>query len=178
MILTSRPNSAIPSVRLAITILSKQLLLCCLLACWSCSGDQSSTPSAPNVMKAQLASGTYKVTSAANFPTQDEQQLYAITANLDRASNKLVLTLQDGSTRNLSFVPRGESQWQQDCAVMGGYALDEVADLNPVPLQLDSVNFSTPLVYAKCSSTRMILTTQLGAKADSSTPALIFDATN
>ena len=40
---------------------------------------------------------------------------------------------------------------------MSSRALDEVADLSPALLRLESLSFLTPLVYAKCTPTRMIL---------------------
>jgi len=106
----------------------------------------------------------------------DEQKILAITANLDRPSQQLVFTMQDGTKRTLSFTPRNESQWKGDCATMDGYVLDEVADLTPVSLQLESMTFSTPIASAKCSPNRMILSVTT-SESDSSSPVLVFDLT-
>jgi hypothetical protein len=40
---------------------------------------------------------------------------------------------------------------------MSSLALDEVADLSPAPLRLESLTFLTPIVSAKCTPSRMIL---------------------
>lgn len=141
----------------------------------SCSGSEDQNT--PKVTKAQLATGTYKVSYGFNYAPVDEQKILAITANLDRPSQQLVLTMQDGTKRTLSFTPRNESQWIGDCATMGSYVLDEVADLTPVSLQLESMTFNTPIAYAKCSPNRMILSNTT-SESDSSSPVLVFDLAN
>ena len=80
-----------------------------------------------------------------------------MTARLERATNQIAFTLANGAQQMLAFSPRPRSQWQPDCRTMSSRALDEVADLSPAPLQLESLSFVTPIVYAKCTSSRMIL---------------------
>ena len=104
-----------------------------------------------------LADGTYRVTFGQGYEAADEARLLAITARLDRATSQVVFTLADGSRQLLAFSPRPRSQWQPDCRTMSSFALDEVADLSPAPLRLESLSFLTPLVYAKCPPSRMIL---------------------
>jgi hypothetical protein len=146
-----------------------------ILSCKSDSTNQN-TPT-PRVTKAQLAGGTYKVSFGFDYAIADEQKILAITANLDRTSQQLVFTMKDGTKKTTSFTPRDESQWQGDCAAMGGsYVLDEVADLAPAPLQLESMTFDTPLVYAKCSPLRMILS--INTSESGTTPMLVFDLVN
>jgi hypothetical protein len=148
-------------------------LLCALLFSCSTGSDKNTLI----VTKAQLADGTYKVSYGFNYAAADEQKILAITANLDRTSNQLTFSMQDGTQKILSFTPRDESQWQGDCRTMGSYVLDEVADLAPAPLQLESMVFNTPLVYAKCGPNRMILSITT-SESDSSSPVLVFDLIN
>ena len=54
---------------------------------------------------------------------------------------------------------------------MGDFVKDETADVSPAPLRLESMTFATPLVYAKCGPTRMILSDSL----DEQGAFLIFD---
>ena len=139
----------------------------------SCS---SSSENAPMVTKAQLAAGIYKVSFGFNYAAADEQKILAITADLDRAGQQLVFTMQDGTKRTLVFTPRDESQWKPDCYTMSSHILCEAADLTPAPLQLESMTFDAPLVLAKCSPSRMILANTL--YEDPSLPSLIFDLSN
>ncbi len=104
-----------------------------------------------------LAEGTYRVSFGRGYQAADEARLLAVTARLDRATSQVVFTLADGSRQVLAFSPRPRSQWQPDCFTMSSHNLDEVADLSPAPLRLESLSFLTPLVYAKCTKTRMIL---------------------
>jgi hypothetical protein len=104
-----------------------------------------------------LAEGTYRVAFGQGYPAADEARLLAVTARLDRATNQVVFTLADGSQQVLALSPRPRSQWQPDCFTMSSHALDEVADLSPAPLRMESLTFLTPLVYAKCTPSRMIL---------------------
>ncbi len=106
---------------------------------------------------AELASGTYRATGAAGYAPADEAKVLAITAQLDRTAGQLVFTLADGSRKTLAFSPRPRDAWQPDCFTMTSHVLDEVADLSPAPLQLESLAFATPLVFAKCGPRRMIL---------------------
>ncbi len=150
-----------------------KILTSCLLCAFlfSCSTGSDHTLS---VTEAQLANGTYKVSYGFNYPAADEQKILAITANLDRTSNQLTFSMQDGTQKVLSFTSRDKSQWQGDCRTMGSYVLDEVADLAPAPLQLESMVFNIPLVFAKCGPNRMILSITT-SQIDSSAPVLIFD---
>ena len=148
-------------------------LSCALLYSCSTGSDQNTL----RVTKAQLANGTYRVSYGFNYTTADEQKILAIIANLDRSSNQLTFSMQDGTQKIFSFTPRDESQWQADCRTMSSYVLDEVADLAPAPLQLESMVFNTPLVFAKCGPNRMILSITT-SQSDSSSPVLIFDLTN
>ena len=129
------------------------------------------------VTKAQLAAGMYKVSFGFNYATADEQKILAITADLDRTGQQLVFTMQDGTKRTLVFTSRDESQWNPDCYTMNSHILCEVADLAPAPLQLESMTFDTPLVYAKCSPSRMVLSSSLHGE-DPSLPSLVFDISN
>lgn len=104
-----------------------------------------------------LAPGTYRVAFGHGYPAADEARILAVTAFLDRDGNRIVFDLADGSRQALAFSPRPMSQWQPDCPTMSSHALDEVADLSPAPLRLESLSFVTPLVYAKCTPGRMIL---------------------
>ena len=104
-----------------------------------------------------LAEGTYRVVFGQGYQAADEARLLAVTARLDRATNQIVFTLADGSQQMLAFSPRPRSQWQPDCFTTSSHSLDEVADLSPAPLRLESLSFLTPLVYAKCTPSRMIL---------------------
>lgn len=150
------------------------LLICTLMLSCSDSDNQNTLRESG---KAQLVSGTYKVAYGFNYAPVDEQKILAITANLDRTVQQLVFSMQDGTKRTLSLTSRNESQWRGDCATMSTYVLDEVADLAPVPLQLESMIFNTPLVYTKCSPNRMILSSTL-SESDSSSPILVFDLAN
>ncbi len=109
------------------------------------------------VYPASLESGTYHAVFGEGYAPEDEARVLAITAQLDRTAGTLVFTRFDGSQAVLQFSPRPREEWQPDCYTMASHALDEVADLSPAPLQLESLTFATPLVFAKCSPTRMIL---------------------
>jgi hypothetical protein len=143
-----------------------------ILSCSSSSEDRNTHPEDTEAT-AELADGTYKASYGHNYLPEDEQKILAITATLDRVGQKLVFTTQDGAQMILVFTPRDTSQWRGDCYTMDSHVLDEIADLTPAPLQLESMTFNTPVVYAKCSSKRMILTTNL--EEESSSPWLVFD---
>lgn len=104
-----------------------------------------------------LVAGTYKVVSGRGYPASEEARILAITARLDRSRNQLVLTLADGSQRSLLFTPRPLAQWKTDCYTMNSHVREECADLSPRPLEIESLAFATPVAYAKCAPTRMIL---------------------
>ena len=136
--------------RVPFTALLPVLLLAWLTGCGEESGSLNEYPVA-------LAEGTYRVVFGQGYEAADEARLLAVTARLDRATNQVVFTLANGSQQVLAFAPRPRSQWQPDCRTMSSRALDEVADLSPALLRLESLSFLTPLVYAKCTPTRMIL---------------------
>ena len=109
------------------------------------------------ITEAPILEGRYAVAFGAGYAAQDEAAVLAITAEVDRAAGEVSFTLADGAKRTLRFLPRPKEQWVEDCATMNGHALDEVADLSPAPLQLESMSFATPLLYAKCGPSRLIL---------------------
>ncbi len=150
---------------------SCMMLAVALVACGR--GNSSEPPLADTTTKVVLAKGTYKVSFGQGYAAADEQKLLAITAALDRTGQQLVFTMQDGTKKALNFAPRDQSQWMLDCYTMRSHYLDEVADLTPAPLQLESMTFNAPLVYAKCSQYRMILSDTL--RETSGKPALILD---
>lgn len=108
-------------------------------------------------VRAVMAEGTFKVASGQGYAPADEAAILRITARLDRSADRLVFTLADGTQRSMPFSSRPPSQWKPDCYTMNSHILCEVADLGPGPLQLLSLSFSTPLVYAKCDPKRVIL---------------------
>ncbi len=119
-----------------------------------------------------LSDGAYRVVSGSGFPPADEARLLAVTAQLDRSGGRLVLTLADGSQLQLDFTPRPRDAWRQDCYAMSSHASNEVADLSPAPLQVESLTFANPVVFPKCQPGRMILADGTGAEAP---PLLVFD---
>jgi hypothetical protein len=134
----------------------------------------SATPSA-RATEAALADGTYRAVFGAGYAPADEARILAVTAHLDRAAGRLVLTLADGSRRSLAFAPRDRARWHPDCFTGAGgppsSVLGEVADLSPAPLRLESLTLETPIVYAKCSPRRMVLAGAVGDAA----PFLVLD---
>ena len=144
------------------------LLLVPLLAgLTGCGEERGSVNEYPVV----LVEGTYRAAFGHGYQATDEARLLAVTARLDRATNQIVFTLSNGSQQVRAFSPRPRSQWQPDCVTMSNRALDEVADLSPAPLQLESLTFVTPIVYAKCTPNRMILANDL----DGTSPFLALD---
>ncbi len=123
------------------------------VALTACGG---STPP-HTVTTASLSPGTYRAVAGAGWAPADEARMLAITALLDRAQGRLVLTLADGSQRTLAFSPRPREQWEPDCFTMSSHVLEEVADLSPAPLRLESLELLTPVAFAKCGPGRMIL---------------------
>lgn len=121
-----------------------------LLVLSACSG-------AEEVTEASIMEGRYAVAFGAGYDAQDEAKILAITAQIDRSAGDVTFTLADGTTRKLRFEPRSKDQWVEDCATMNGHALDEIADLTPAPLVLESMSFATPVLYAKCGPSRIIL---------------------
>lgn len=104
--------------------------------------------------------GTYRVSFGA-YPPAERARFEAVTARLDRAAGQVVFTMADGSQQVLAFTPRPRGEWRADCYTMASHHLVEVADLSPAPLQIESLTFETPLVFAMCSRTRMILANAL-----------------
>ncbi len=148
-------------------VLTGSILLASLAGC----GQQELDPSPVASPTAVLSDGTYRVAYGQGYAAADEPHLLAVTARLDRGAKQLVLTMADGSQQRLTFSPRPTEQWQPDCATLDGHVLDEVADLAPAPLRLESMTFETPLVYAKCGPRRMILARALGDESF----GLVFD---
>jgi hypothetical protein len=118
-----------------------------------------------------LSDGTYRVVFGQGYQAADESRLLAMTATLDRATSRLVFTMADGSKQWLSVAFSPRSGWHPDCFTMSSHSLNEVATLAPAPLQLESLTFATPVVYAMCDPNRMILSNAPGA----STPFLALD---
>jgi hypothetical protein len=123
-----------------------------VLALVASCGDKGDT-----VQPVALSDGRYRVAFARGYAPADEARVLAITARLDRTAGQLVLTLADGSDRTLALSPRPQSEWQPDCATMGGHVVEEVAELAPAPLELEALSFATPVVFPKCGTARMIL---------------------
>jgi hypothetical protein len=123
------------------------------------------------VSRAELAGGTYSVTYVHGVPAAEEAWFRAMTARFDRVQRRLALTFQDGSNLTLNCTSRPATMWKRDCFTLGSYVKSEVVDLSPAPLTLGSVRLSTPLIYAKCSSTRMILSSLL----EEGGPSIVFD---
>jgi hypothetical protein len=132
----------------------------------ACSSDPEMT-----VTKAQLSDGKYAAVFGDGFAKADEQDILATTAELNRSAAQVVFTLADGTAKTFTWAPRPEAQWPGDCSTMASYIQDEVADLSPAPVELFSLKLDTPVVYAKCSATRMILCNNPLQES----PALVFD---
>lgn len=108
-------------------------------------------------VRAMMAEGNFKLAYGHGYAPADEAAILRITARLERSAGRLVFTLADGSQRTLTFAPRPPSQWKPDCFTMNSHILCEVADLAPGNLRLESMNFSSPLAFAKCDPNRIIL---------------------
>jgi hypothetical protein len=134
--------------------LRKAVFLLPALLLASCGGRHTEGGAIPISMSA----GAYKVAYGQGYAAADETAILKITARLDRSAGRMSFTLADGSQRTLLFSPRPASQWKPDCYTMNSHLLCEVADLSPGSLQLESMTFSAPVVYAKCDSNRIILT--------------------
>lgn len=106
------------------------------------------------VHEARLSEGTYRVVYGDGYEAADEARLLAVRARLDRATGQLVFTMAEGSQQTLAFSPRPREQWEPDCFTMASHFENEVADLSPRPLQVESLTFATPIVFAKCSRLR------------------------
>jgi uncharacterized lipoprotein YmbA len=132
----------------------------------ACSSDPEMT-----VTEAQLSDGKYAVAFGDGYAKADEQDILAITAEVNRSAAQVVFTLADGTAKTFRWAPRPEDQWPGDCATMNSYINGEVADLSPAPVELLSLKLDTPVVYAKCSPTRMILTNNPLWES----PSLVFD---
>lgn len=122
---------------------------------WGESDEQEEYP-------AVLAEGTYRVVFGRGYEQADEARFLAVTAQLDRAAGEITFMLSDGSHQTLSFTPRPESEWPVDCVTMKDQARDEIADLAPAPLVIETLTFTTPVVYAKCCSNWMVVANGFG----------------
>lgn len=138
-----------------------------VLAALALAGCESEEPRpGPREYRVALAEGTYRVAYGRGYDPVDEARFLAVTAQLDRAAGEITFTLSDGSHQTLRFTPRPESEWWADCATMKDYARDEVADLSPAPLVIETLTFTAPIVYAKCISEWMIVTGAHGGPDD------------
>jgi hypothetical protein len=131
---------------------SLSALFCVLLALITGCGQEGD-----RVYPVALSDGTYRVAFGKGYSPTDEARVLAVTARLDRTNSRLVFTLTDGSVRTLSFSPRPRGEWQPDCFTMSSHYLEEVAEVEPAPLQLESLTFATPVIFPKCGPQRMIL---------------------
>jgi hypothetical protein len=104
-----------------------------------------------------IPEGTFRVAFGQGFSPEDEARLLAVTARVDRVAGQVVFTMADGSQQVLALSPRPRSEWQPACFTMSSHSLNEVADLSPAPLKLESLTFLTPVAFAYCSPTRMVL---------------------
>lgn len=129
-------------------------------------------PSPAEVVPVSLTEGTYRVVGGQGYTQEEQARLFAMTAQLDRANARIVFTMEDGSQKPATLLPRPPERWEPGCWTMGGHSLNEVADLSPAPLQLESLTFVTPLVHAYCSPARMVLADAYG---DAQGPWLAFD---
>lgn len=109
-----------------------------------------------------ISNGTYRAVFAKGYLPTDEAKVLAVVATLDRAAGRLVFTMADGSRQTVTASFRPQSQWHADCPTMDGRALNEVADLSPAPLRIESMSFATPVVVPKCAAGRLILSAAPG----------------
>jgi hypothetical protein len=130
------------------------LLFASVAACGKVEADQ--------ITLVTISNGTYRAAFGQGYLPTDESKVLAVSATLDRATGRLVFTMANGSQqiRTLSFRPK--SQWNADCYTMSSHTLNEVADLSPAPLRIESMSFATPVVYPKCSAQRLILSAAPG----------------
>lgn len=139
------------------------LLLLPAAGCGLLDGDREEPVAIPD--------GTFRVAFVGGIPEAERGALLAVTARVERASARLVLALGDGTEQVLAAAFRPRSRWEKGCYTMASHSLNEVADLSPAPLQLGTVNFATPLVYAYCSRSRLMLADAYGGDG----PFLAFD---
>lgn len=111
----------------------------------------------PSGMEAPIETGSFEAVYSSEVDSDDWKDADAITAVVDRKSETVVFTLADGSRKTLRIASRPKEKWQGDCATMNDAVLCEVADLSPAPLELASLTFTAPLLYAKCGPERLIL---------------------
>ncbi len=135
-------------------VLAQHLVRIPVLLALACGGPSGS---ADREVLATLATGTYKATAGRGYAPAEQARVLAVTARLDRSARKLVFTFADGSQRSMDFTPRPQAQWKTDCYTMASHVREETADLGPGALQIESMQFRTPVVYAKCGPNRMIL---------------------
>jgi hypothetical protein len=109
------------------------------------------------IAEAPIETGRFKAVYSSNLNPGDWSGADALTADVDRQRETVVLTLADGSQKTLYIGSRPKEMWPGDCATFDGYVLSEVADLSPAPLVLPSVTFTAPLLYAKCGRDRLVL---------------------
>jgi hypothetical protein len=119
-----------------------------------CEGDRQEVSSEHPVA---IREGTYRVAFGQGYSPADEARLLALTARVDRIGGQVMFTMADGSQQVLTFSPRPRSERQPACFTMSSHSLNEVADLSPAPLRLESLTFLTPVAFAYCAPTRMIV---------------------
>lgn len=128
------------------------LLFSSLAAC-----DEALEVAEDQITLVTISNGTYRAAFGQGYLPADGSKVLAVRATLDRAASRLVFTMADGSQQTLTVSFRPRSQWQADCYTMSNHTLNEVADLSPAPLQIESMSFATPVVFPKCSARRLIL---------------------
>jgi len=107
--------------------------------------------------EAPIETGRYEAVYSSKTDSNHWKDSDLIIAEVDRKSETVVFTLADGSKKTLNIAPRPKEKWQGDCATMNSSVLCEVADLSPGSLELASLTFKAPLLYAKCSRERLIV---------------------
>jgi hypothetical protein len=70
--------------------------------------------------------------------------------NVDREKRRLLFSLADGSTVEVSFVARDRSEWPAGCPANFNSTRMEVLDIEKKPLSLASVSFQHPILVRNC----------------------------
>jgi hypothetical protein len=112
-----------------------------------------------------ISDGFYAVIGGRGYLASDEAKVLAVTARLDRTAGSLVLTMADGSQQALTISFRPQGEWRADCYTMNSHSLNELAELSPAPLQVESMSFARPVVFPKCNAQRLILSSAPGDEA-------------
>jgi len=117
----------------------------------------SSADQAPIVTPVAIADGRYVVVGSQGFPPADQPLLQQVGLTVDMAAGTALLWTSAPGPIWLTVASRPQDGWKADCFTMAGHALDEVADLSPAPLPIESLAFSAPVLYPKCAADRLIL---------------------